>query len=276
MNLKNIYTAVERIAQIQKNDKPNISKAAFAIMCADNGCAEKEEKSVAELAVKTAGRDSSYSSFIKAVGADHFTVNAGIRERAMSEWLIDRKTANGTKNLFETEAMSAEGTAFAVRSGIELVKSIKTGEYKIMCAASLNSGGYISAEAVLFALTGYKDVSENVKDAVKKYKFRTPTQILQTVGSFELAAMTGLFLGGVLCDMPVFTDDDISAVAALMAYAIEPRVKDYVVALCAQSEISRQIYETLGISAALDISSEIPIEGSAAVFAAMKTVLAGM
>ena len=59
--------------------------------------------------------------------------------------------------------------------------------------------------------------------------------------------MSGLFLGGVLCDMPVMIDDDISAVAAFMAYAIEPKVKNIAVAGCCQSEISRQIFETMNI-----------------------------
>ncbi len=271
MKFINIYKTLDKIAYIQKKDKADISKSAVVIMCADNGIADS---SIAEIAVKTAGGESEYSRMAKAADADVFTLNAGIRDKAMSEWLIDRKTADGTENIMYKPAMSDESMAFAVRSGIEMVKSLKIGDYKIIGASSINSGGNIPMEAVLYALTGYNAVSDCAKEIVSKYSFKSVNRILSTVGSFEIAAMSGLFLGGVLCDMPVMIDDDISAVAAFMAYAIEPKVKNIAVAGCCQSEISRQIFETMNIESITDIQTERTVEGVSVALAVMKIALA--
>ena len=265
MKFINIYKTLDKIAYIQKKNKADISKSAVVIMCADNGIADS---SIAEIAVKTAGGESEYSRMAKAADADVFTLNAGIRDKAMSEWLIDRKTADGTENIMYKPAMSDESMAFAVRSGIEMVKSLKIGDYKII------GGGNIPMEAVLYALTGYNAVSDCAKEIVSKYSFKSVNRILSTVGSFEIAAMSGLFLGGVLCDMPVMIDDDISAVAAFMAYAIEPKVKNIAVAGCCQSEISRQIFETMNIEPITDIQTERTVEGVSVALAVMKIALA--
>ena len=55
-----------------------------------------------------------------------------------------------------------------------------------------------------------------------------PIDILSHVGGYEIAGMAGLYIGGAACGLPVVVDGVISAVAALTAVRIDPRVRDYI------------------------------------------------
>ena len=54
--------------------------------------------------------------------------------------------------------------------------------------------------------------------------------VLAKVGGFDIAAMTGAFLGGALYHVPVVMDGLISSVAALCAARLCPYVKEYLIA----------------------------------------------
>ena len=55
-----------------------------------------------------------------------------------------------------------------------------------------------------------------------------PLDILAKLGGFEIAGMTGLFLGGAVYRIPVVIDGVISACAAALACRIEPLCAHYI------------------------------------------------
>lgn len=57
-----------------------------------------------------------------------------------------------------------------------------------------------------------------------------PLEVLQKLGGFEIAGMTGLFLGGAYYGIPVVIDGVISAAAAAIAYGIQPLCREYLLA----------------------------------------------
>ena len=60
--------------------------------------------------------------------------------------------------------------------------------------------------------------------------------------------MTGIFLGGAVCHVPIVIDGVISAVAALLACEICPFAKDYMLASHVSGEISgKMLLEKLGL-----------------------------
>lgn len=265
MEYADIITALAKISKTQKKDTALFAKSAIVVMCADNGVAVEfgVNENIAELAVKIANAETSYNRAAKTVGIDLFTVNVGIKGNAMSEWIIDRKTAEGTKNITRESAMTKEEVSFAVRSGIEIVKSLKVGEYNIVCAASVSSCGRIPAEAIVSYITGYNQISQPAKIALEINSFSTPTEMLQKVGSFEIAAMAGIFLGGLICGMPVVIDNDISAVAALVAFSIDPRTLSIMTAAHQDGILSRIVYQKLDLIPVLDTSISEPVIGAA-------------
>ena len=57
-----------------------------------------------------------------------------------------------------------------------------------------------------------------------------PVNILSCVGGLDIAAMTGVFLGGAAYHVPVIIDGVISIAGALMAYMLEPITREYMFA----------------------------------------------
>jgi len=73
--------------------------------------------------------------------------------------------------------------------------------------------------------------------------------ILSAVGGFDLAGMTGIFLGGAIYRIPVLLDGFISAVAALLAERIYPGCRDFMIASHVSAEpAGRILLEELELS----------------------------
>ena len=77
--------------------------------------------------------------------------------------------------------------------------------------------------------------------------------MISKVGGFDIAGMTGLFLGGAALHMPVVADGFISCVAALCAIRMCPAVKDYVITSHKSKEPgTRMLLEAIDIPVFLD------------------------
>ena len=89
-----------------------------------------------------------------------------------------------------------------------------------------------------------------------------PIDVLSKVGGFDIAGMTGCFLGAAYCRVPIVIDGFISAAAALAAYRINPLVRDYIIPshLSAEPGYSLVINE-IGLEPLLDLNMRLG-EGS--------------
>lgn len=89
--------------------------------------------------------------------------------------------------------------------------------------------------------------------------------LLSQLGGFDIAGITGLFLGGAVCRMPVVIDGFISSVAALLAVRICETARDFILASHVSSEpAGKKIMEALDLPAPLDCGMHLG-EGSGAV-----------
>ncbi len=64
---------------------------------------------------------------------------------------------------------------------------------------------------------------------INKPDVKDPIDVLAKVGGFEIGALCGLILASASKKVPVVVDGFISGAAALLAYKIEPKVKDYMI-----------------------------------------------
>ena len=71
-----------------------------------------------------------------------------------------------------------------------------------------------------------RDVIETARESNKPYK-HDPIDVLAKVGGLDIAGMAGCFLAAAYYRMPIVIDGVISAAAALIAYRINPMVKDF-------------------------------------------------
>jgi nicotinate-nucleotide--dimethylbenzimidazole phosphoribosyltransferase len=91
--------------------------------------------------------------------------------------------------------------------------------------------------------------------------------VLAMVGGFEIGGLTGVILAAAANRRPVVIDGFISTAAAMIAFALAPRVREYLIAGHVSGEAGhRRMLEWLGLEPLLDLRMRLG-EGTGAVLA---------
>lgn len=194
---------------------------------------------------------------------------------------IDRKIRRGTSNIINGPAMSYDEAIRAINIGIEMAKKAYENGYDILGIGEMGIGNTTTSSSVLVSLTGCeieeavgkgagitKEAFEKKKWVVSKaIKINSPNKndiidVLSNVGGFDIAGMTGVFLGAAYYKIPVVIDGFISAVAALSAIKLNPLVKEYLIASHYSKEIGYKIaMKEIGLEPMLNLDMRLG-EGS--------------
>ncbi len=263
--------AVCRLAAVQGTDMPDISRRAVIVMCADNGVVcegvTQSDSSVTALCTdEIVSGHSSVNVIAAAVNAQVEAVDIGVAADTSAR---NRKIACGTRNIAAGAAMSAEEAEAAINTGIELVKEHKERGTQIIVTGEMGIGNTTTAAALTSVLLGLppRDVTgrgaglDDVRLARKIEVIeraialnapdrKKPAELLAKLGGFDIAGMTGLFLGGALYHIPVVIDGVISAAAAAVAAALAPQSAGYMLAShCSSEPAGRLLLDSLGLKA---------------------------
>lgn len=273
---------VTRIAGAQGDVNADIGKKAVVVFCADNGVVKKGvtqvDSSVTGNIVRSLVRGTaSVAVMAKQAGADCFVADVGVLTD--EEGAINLKLMHGTNDISEGPAMTREIAIKTMENAANLIFDLKDKGYKIVATGEAGIGNTTTTAAVASALlgldpeittgkgsgltdaallnkievikkslsvNGHANVSRNNKEAGKQRDFAI--DVLYKVGGLDIAAMAGAYLGAAACGMPIVMDGVISSVAALVAYMINPLVKDYIIPSHMSSEPAMvKICEILGI-----------------------------
>jgi nicotinate-nucleotide--dimethylbenzimidazole phosphoribosyltransferase len=205
--------------------------------------------------------------------------------------LLDRKVRRGTRNMLHEPAMSKKEMLQALHVGLQLASVAHANGQTLIAVGEMGIGNTTSASAITAALTGQvpatvtgkgagleKSAHEHkiqVVDAILRKHFGEnpcasevpPLEILRCVGGLEIAAMVGLVVGAARHRIPIITDGFISSAAAAVAYALEPRIGDYLFAGHRSEEPGhRYLLEYLGLAPILTLDMRLG-EGTGAVLA---------
>jgi nicotinate-nucleotide--dimethylbenzimidazole phosphoribosyltransferase len=72
--------------------------------------------------------------------------------------------------------------------------------------------------------------------------------VLQKLGGFDIAGLTGIFIGGAIHRIPIVIDGFISSVSALLAVNLCPRVSDFIIPSHLSAEpAGRMVLDSLGL-----------------------------
>ena len=94
-----------------------------------------------------------------------------------------------------------------------------------------------------------------IRESIEKYSLKTADAftILATVGGFDIAALTGVCMGGAIYGVPVVLDGVITMTAGLVAEKICPGVKEYLILSHKGKEpASEMISDALGLKPVID------------------------
>lgn len=167
----------------------------------------------------------------------------------MSGKIADKKIASGTENIAEQAAMSREQAACAVCRGIETVKELKDLGYQMIASGEMGIGNTTTSSAAACCLTGLppeqvtgrgaglapEGVLHKIDVVNRAISLHRPDasdalDVLSKVGGYDIAGMTGLFIGGAIFGIPVIIDGVISAVSAVLADLLCPGCRDFMLA----------------------------------------------
>ena len=206
----------------------------------------------------------------------------------------DKKIGFGTKNMVKGPAMTKEEAIKSIEAGIELLEEELKKGVDIVGLGDMGIGNTTSSSAVTSCITG-KEVEtvtgrgtgidperlrhkiEVIKKALKinKPDFQDAIDVLSKVGGFEIGGMAGIMLAAAYHRIPVVVDGFISGAAALIAYTLQPKVKDFMIAAHSSVEKGHKIvFNHIGLKPLFDLQLRLG-EGTGAALA-MHIVEAGV
>lgn len=253
---------VVKLCEIQKSaNPPDIKKRALLILCGDHGVVEEGVTQTGQEVTKIVAENfaknlSTVNIMAQIAGVDVFTVDVGMNTLFYEEKelkknvVINRKIGKGTRNLAKAPAMSIEECRRTLDTGKQLVRELKEQGYKIIATGEMGIGNTTPTSALAAVLLnvdaalvtgkgaglsdeGIEKKCNVIRKALQRAKDKNinePVELLAELGGFEIAAMTGVYLGGMEEGIPVVMDGVISTVAGLVAYHINKDVADYLLA----------------------------------------------
>ena len=229
------------------------------------------------------------------VGAKVRVVDVGVDSGLeLHPELIVKKIDYGTKNMTKGPAMTKEQATRSIEAGIEVFEEEFNKGIDIVGTGDMGIGNTTPSSAITAVFTG-KPVEEvtgrgtgvdnsglkNKIDIIKRaLKVNKPDpkdaiDVLSKVGGFEIGGLAGIILATASRRIPVVIDGFISGAAALIAYHLEPKVKDYMIAgHCSVESGHKIILQHIGLEPVLDLNLRLG-EGTGAALA-MSIIDAGL
>ena len=247
-SLGKLEDGIVQIAGIIRTQEVKLAKKALVIMCADNGvvaegisqCGQEITALVAENFLE---KNSCACIMADRAGADVYPIDIGM---VTDTKVPGKKIAYGTRNFAIEQAMTREEALSAIKVGIEMVASLKAKGYQIIATGEMGIGNTTTSSAIAAVMlgvdvcevtgkgaglseTGLRRKIKVIKNAIEMHKPDPPDPIdvVSKVGGFDIAGLTGIFLGGAIYKIPTVIDGFISSVAALLASKIDTRVIEY-------------------------------------------------
>ena len=247
-SLGRLEDIIAQIAGITGQVMPCVDKKTVVIMCSDNG--------VVDEGITQVGRDVTASvtkNFLNGItginvlakhaGADIMVVDMGIECHIDCEGVLNKKIRCCTWNIAKGPAMTREEAIQAMETGIEIIGELKRQGTNLIGTGEMGIGNTTTSSAIATVLTGCDAQCMVGRGAglsndgltkklrvidVNKPSPRDAVDVLTKLGGFDIAALTGCFIGAGVYRMPILIDGFISATAALTAIRICPAVKDFI------------------------------------------------
>ncbi len=248
---------IVKMAGISETSNVSLEKCGLLALCSDNGIVEEGvtqtgQEVTAVVAENMTKGESCVCIMAKRSEVDVFPVDMGVARDLVSDSvqpLINRKIAYGTKNFHKEPAMTRDQAVKAIVTGIQLVSDLAEQGYNLIATGEMGIGNTTTSSAVSSMLLlsapdlltgrgagltdeGLKRKIAVIKDAMKQYQpqCKDAVDVIACVGGFDLAGLTGVFLGGAIYRIPVIIDGFITATAALTAERIYPGCRDFMLA----------------------------------------------
>jgi nicotinate-nucleotide--dimethylbenzimidazole phosphoribosyltransferase len=255
-----------RLAGIQGKAIPQIRHKVVFTLAGDHGVVAEgvgnwPQEVTAQMVSNFLAGGAGINVLARQVGAKVVVVDMGVATALEPHpQLISRKIAPGTQDIFLRPAMTPEQAVRAVETGIELVGGEVARGLDIVGTGDMGIGNTTSSSAICAAMTG-EAVAEvtgrgtGISDeqlarkigvveralAVNRPDPQKPLDVLAKVGGFEIGGLVGVMLAAAAHHIPIVLDGFISGAAALIAVALAPKLRDFLIAAHVSAEAGHKV-----------------------------------
>ncbi|OGS21630.1 MAG: nicotinate-nucleotide--dimethylbenzimidazole phosphoribosyltransferase [Elusimicrobia bacterium RIFOXYA2_FULL_39_19] len=295
-SLGRLEETAKKVTAVTGKDKNILNKKMVFTLAADHGIVEEgvsayPKEVTPQMVYNFLSGGAGINVLSNHIGAEVTVVDMGVAVviqclNSKNQNFKDKKIALGTKNFAKGPAMTREDAIKSIETGIELSEEAIKNGVNLIATGEMGIGNTTPAAAITSVIcneipekvtgrgTGITDKFLQVKINVIKegIKVNKPNphdglDVLSKIGGFEIGGMAGIMLGCIANNVPVIIDGFISGSAALIAAALKPEIKDYLIAgHCSQEPGHKIQLQWLGLKPLLDLDLRLG-EGTGAALA---------
>ncbi|MBU2511199.1 nicotinate-nucleotide--dimethylbenzimidazole phosphoribosyltransferase [bacterium] len=271
-------------ALIQNNLNPDIKRKLMLTFGADHGVTAEgisayPSEVTYQMVVNFFHGGAAINVFCRAYDIDFRVVDMGVKgEFEDQPMLIKRKIGEGTRNFALQPAMTLLEAQQAIETGMEvfLCENSKN-RVDILGLGEIGIGNTTSATAIICAVAGVspgeatgrgtglddkglKHKADVIQRALDFHQLNSKDglEILSLVGGFEIGGIAGAILAAASKKTIVVLDGVISTSAGLIAYLINPDIKDYLVSGHKSVEVAQKsALEYMQLDPVLDLDMRL-------------------
>ena len=272
-----------QLAGIQGKPIPQIRHKAIITMAGDHGVVAEgisafPQDVTPQMVYNFLGGGAGINVIARQIGARIIVVDMGVAGELKPEpRLLSRKVAPGTRNMSLGPAMTGEEAVKAIETGIEIVSTEVARGLDIVGSGDMGIGNTTASSAICAVMTG-RPVAEvtgrgtGIPDRQLGHKIEVinralvvnrpdpeqPLDVLAKVGGFEIGGLVGVILAAAAYRIPVVIDGFISGAATLIAAALSPALRDYLIAAHVSAEAGHPLLlKYLGLKPLLDLGMRL-------------------
>lgn len=291
-SLGQLEELAKQLVEITRDENPSLINKVIFTMAGDHGAVEEgvsayPKEVTAQMVYNFLNGGAGINVLARHVGAKVIVVDMGVAcDLEKYPELIIKKVNYGTRNMAKEPAMTKEEAIESIENGIEVFEDELKKGIDIVGTGDMGIGNTTPSSAIASVITGKlpeavtgrgtgiddKTLSHKIEVIKKAIKVNRPDSkdgidVLSKVGGFEIGGLVGVILAAASRRTPIVIDGFISGAAALMAYQLQPKVKDYMIASHCSAEIGHKaILDYLGLRPILDLDLRLG-EGTGAALA---------
>jgi nicotinate-nucleotide--dimethylbenzimidazole phosphoribosyltransferase len=291
-SLGRLEELARRYVAITGQVPPQLGRKAVVVFAADHGVTAEgvsayPQEVTAQMVHNFLRGGAAINVLARQAGADVRVVDIGVASGLPAlPGLVARKVRPGTANMARGPAMSREEAQHCLEVGITLATQCHHDGVSLVATGDMGIGNTTPSSALVALFTGtpveqVTGYGTGIDDATRRQKVAVieralqhnaprvddPLGALAAVGGLEIGGIAGLILGCARHRLPVLVDGLIATAGALVAAALQPRVKDYMIAAHTSVEVGQQVaWRFLGQVPLLDLHLRLG-EGTGAVLA---------
>ncbi|MDT8316395.1 MAG: nicotinate-nucleotide--dimethylbenzimidazole phosphoribosyltransferase [bacterium] len=254
-----------QVAAIREDERPNVDKKVIFTFAGDHGVTDEgisafPKEVTPQMVFNFLNGGAGINVLARQAGAEVAVVDIGVDfDFKGMPGLLHRKVVSGTRNMARGPAMTRDEAERCLLVGIDLAEEYAGKGYSLFGTGEMGIGNTTPSSAIIAVISG-KDAAEvtgkgtgidgsafdnKVKVIEKAIEVNSPDKndpidVLAKVGGAEIAGIAGLCLGAAANRIPVLIDGFISTAGALIAYEIEPKVKEYMISAHKSVEAGHQ------------------------------------